>query len=164
MKQVFGVLTILALYPLSGCGVAAVTAADVNDGAFVGATRIEFPAKMLLVDSDGSQLVYSGTMQGHVSGAADFDLKSVAGAPCSGRIEASGALSMTCDGIGISGQYPPPKRAFSGVHYTRVPVGSDVFESVFAWGKGVSEPVMRRALAERRSITGAEARKIAAEG
>lgn len=136
-------------------------AADANDAESVGVTSITFPAKLLYASREQGEILFDGTMKGNVSGSADFDVVSRDGDRCVGRVERDGMINMTCEGAVISVDTgKPAKKTFSGAQYLKSQVNGAPYESVFGWGKGANETVLRQALAMKRSLTPKEVRAL----
>ena len=159
----FGLIAALVLLlPLPACEVPIIVAAEANDGRMTGATKIEFPARVLLVSEQFGEDTYIGTMVGHISGRADIEVKNAAGEQCSGRANSDGKGQLICGSRVINFDAgEDQKAAFSGANYQEMTVEGVFFRSAFGWGKGANDRVLRHVLAARRNLTPQETRAIA---
>lgn len=146
---------------LAGCDVPLLVAAEVNDAEGVGLTHVEFPARMVVVPEGRPEQVYGGTLRGYVNGAAVLEVTAETGETCAGRFEPDGAGLVTCGArVMRFASEGKPKQAFSGAEYRAAVVDGVSVRSAFGWGRGADMGVVRRALAERRSLSAGEVRAM----
>ena len=137
-----------ALVCLSGCEIPVMVAANANQGQMTGMFEVTFPAVLLVQVEDGSEEFLTGEMRGKAAGTAEFDLAGPTYGACSGTMNRSGLMNMTCaNGVSISAQTESSGPQMSGIKVIQGTAMEFGFVSAFGWGNMATETAVRTAIA-----------------
>lgn len=143
-------LALTASAALAGCEVPVMIAANQNQGAMTGMFEITFPAMMLVQLDDGREQILTGSLMGHASGNARYDLTGPVSGRCTGGYDKKSGINMlSCeDGFAYSEYVGPQRPKMSGVNVAEGTYEGAAFIGAFGWGNGANEASVRAALEE----------------